>query len=445
MTPGVLIAAPASGSGKTVVTLALLRALVRAGTAVASAKVGPDYIDPAFHTAASGRPCINLDGWAMRPATLDRLIRGLGDGAELIVGEGVMGLFDGAGLPPGTGSAGNGSTADLAARTGWPVVLVVDVRGQAASAAATLAGFARHRADVALAGVVFNRVGGESHARTLREAAEATVPEVAVLGCIPRDSAFALPERHLGLVQAAERDGLGRFLDAAADHLTRHLDLDALRTLARPGHAGTGEAEAPVPPLGQRIAIARDVAFAFVYEATLEGWRRAGAALSFFSPLAGEGPAADADAVYLPGGYPELHAGRLAGSERFQGGLRAAAARGAFLYGECGGYMALGEGLVDGEGVAHQMAGLLPLETSFAAPRLHLGYRALRLARDGPLGPRGGAFRGHEFHYAATTRAGEAEPLFEAADARGTALGAVGLARGTVAGSFIHLVDRADA
>jgi cobyrinic acid a,c-diamide synthase len=465
VTPGVLISAPASGSGKTVVTLALLRTLARGGVAVASAKVGPDYIDPAFHAAASGRPCINLDGWAMRPATLDRLIRGLGEGSELIVGEGVMGLFDGAGLPEAGGTAddgpkdsgrkdsgltGDGSTADLAARTGWPVVLVVDVRGQAASAAATLAGFVRHRARVTVAGVVFNRVGGESHARTLRQAAADTVPEVAVLGCIPRDTAFALPERHLGLVQAAERECLDRFLDAAADHLARHLDLDALRGLARrldpdACRAGAGTAGPPIPPLGQRIAIARDVAFAFVYEATLEGWRRAGATLSFFSPLAGEGPAADADAIYLPGGYPELHAGRIAANRPFLDGLRAAAARGAFLLGECGGYMALGEVLVDGEGAAHAMAGLLPLETSFAAPRLHLGYRALRLAHDCPLGPRGRAFRGHEFHYAATMRAGEAEPLFEAADARGKALGPVGLARGTVAGSFIHLVDRADA
>ncbi len=445
MTPGVLIAAPASGSGKTVVTLALLRALARGGVAVASAKVGPDYIDPAFHTAASGRPCTNLDGWAMRPATLDRLIHGLAKGSELIVGEGVMGLFDGAGLPPGARPAGDGSTADLAARTGWPVVLVVDVRGQAASAAATLAGFARHRADVDVAGVLFNRVGGESHARTLREAARAAVPEAAVLGCVPRDEAFALPERHLGLVQAAERDGLDRFLDRAADHLARHIDLGVLRDLARPGRAGAGAAGPPIPPLGQRIAIARDVAFAFVYEATLDGWREAGAELSFFSPLNGEGPPADADAVCLPGGYPELHAGPLAANRPFRDGLRAAAARGAFLYGECGGYMALGEVLVDGAGAAHEMAGLLPLETSFAAPRLHLGYRALRLTQDCPLGPRGGAFRGHEFHYAATVRAGEAAPLFEAEDARGTALGAVGLARGSVAGSFIHLVDRADA
>ena len=206
---GLIIAAPASGSGKTVFTLGLLRHLAHSGLAVASAKVGPDYIDPAFHSAASGRPCLNMDPWAMPRRSLAAVARRLGEGAEILVCEGVMGLFDGATLD-------SGSTADLAAATGWPVVLVVDVRGQAASAAAVLQGFAGHRTDVHVAGAVFNRVGSARHAAILGAACAATVPQVPVLGCLPRNAELALPERHLGLVQAGELADLEAFLDGAA-------------------------------------------------------------------------------------------------------------------------------------------------------------------------------------------------------------------------------------
>jgi cobyrinic acid a,c-diamide synthase len=198
----------------------------------------------------------------------------------------------------------------------------------------------------------------------------------------------------------------------------------------------------PLPPLGQRIAVARDVAFAFTYPAMLEGWRSAGAELTLFSPLADEPPAADVDAVFLPGGYPELHAGRLAGNQRFLAGLAAAARGGAVIYGECGGYMVLGRGLVDASGARHAMAGLLPLETSFAERRRQLGYRQARLAAAGPLGKAGAAFRGHEYHYATITEEGAGMPLFAAADADGSDLGTTGRVSERVMGSFLHLVDR---
>jgi cobyrinic acid a,c-diamide synthase len=197
-----------------------------------------------------------------------------------------------------------------------------------------------------------------------------------------------------------------------------------------------------LPPLGQRIAVARDDAFLFAYPAVLEGWRRRGAALSFFSPLADESPDPMANAVYLPGGYPELHAGRLAAAGRCLAGLRRAAAAGAAIYGECGGYMLLGETLTDPDGTTHRVAGLLPLETSFAERRLHLGYRRARLLGDTPFGGRGARFRGHEFHYATTVRSGGADPLFDLWDPCGADLTAGGLRRGTVFGSFIHLIDR---
>ena len=437
LSAGLIVSAPASASGKTVFTLALLRHLARSGVAVASCKVGPDFIDPAYHAAASGRPCLNLDPWAMRAETLAYLATTLAREAGLVIGEGVMGLFD------GSGAEGKGSTADLAALTGWPVMLVIDVSGQAASAAAVVRGFAGHRTDVAVAGVVFNRVGAHGHEKVLRAAAAAAVPEVPVLGCLPRDSALALPERHLGLVQASEKEDLEGFLDAAADLVAAHVDIAALTALARPCRIVTPQPQTavPVPPLGQRIAVARDDAFAFSYPAVLDGWRAAGAEVSLFSPLEDQSPAADADAVYLPGGYPELHGGRLASSHNFLSGLKAAA-RGAVIYGECGGYMVLGRGLIDRQGRRHAMAGLVALETSFAQPRLHLGYRSVRLAATGPLGATGAGFRGHEFHYASVAKRGSGAPLFTCADASGRELEPAGLIDGRVMGSFIHLVDR---
>ncbi len=432
MTPGLIIAAPASGSGKTLVTLALLRALRQRGLAVASIKVGPDFIDPAFHTKASGRACLNLDAWAMRPKTLAALAARAGANAELIIGEGVMGLFDGA-------SDGSGSTAEVAILTGWPVVLVIDAKGMAASAAALLHGFIDYRPEVPVAGVIFNRVGGPRHAALL---AEACAPlGVAVLGALPQAPELELPNRHLGLVQAAEHPELEAFLTRAAEFAKRHLDIEALIACAKPCRLAPQDFTPVLPPLAQRIAVARDVAFAFAYPFVLDGWRAAGAEILPFSPLDDEGPDAGADAVYLPGGYPELHAGRLAANARFLEGLRAAAARGAVVYGECGGYMTLGRGLVDADGRRHALAGLLPVETSFAEPGLHLGYREAELVAAGPLGTSGARFRGHEFHFASLL-SGEGEaPLFRCRDARGAETGTTGSRAGTVMGSFLHLVD----
>lgn len=434
---GLIIAAPASGSGKTVLTAALLRLLARHGLRVAAAKLGPDYIDPAFLAAACGRPCLNIDLWAMRPETVAALLGRLSRDSDIAIIEGVMGLFDGA-------ADGTGSTADFAALTGWPAVLVVDARGQAASAGALVRGFATHRPGVNIAGVIFNRVGGTAHADMLKRAVAAL--GIPVLGCVMRDNRLSLAERHLGLVQAGEHGDLEAFLDAAADCLAASLDPGALQALARPSTATVAQTStSAIPPLGQRIAVARDPVFAFAYPALLEGWRAAGAEVLAFSPMTDEAPAADADAVYLPGGYPELHAGRLAAKANFLAGVQMAAKRRAIVFGECGGYMVLGTTLTDREGARHAMAGLLPLESSFAEPRLHLGYRQARVIAEGPLGEAGAAYRGHEFHYASVIDEGPGEPLFDCVDARGKALGACGRRRANVLGSFIHLIDRKDA
>jgi len=434
-TPGLILAAPSSGSGKTLVTLGLLAYLRGSGIRVGSAKVGPDYIDPAFHAAATGRSCLNLDSWAMAPASLSGLVQEAGRDADLVVCEGVMGLFDGADVPHGQS---DGSTAEIAALAGWPVVLVIDARGMAGSAAAVLSGFARLRPEVKVAGVIFNQVSSDKHRRMIAAACARACPEVALLGFMPRLEKLVVPSRHLGLVQACEHPDLPAFLAAAADAVGRHVDVAALRDLAKPA-ALVGPHPCPLPVLGKRIAVARDQAFAFAYAGVLEGWRRAGAEISIFSPLDDQAP--DGDAVYLPGGYPELFAGRLAANSTFLDGVRRVAADGGAVFGECGGFMVLGRSLTDAEGQRHPMAGLLPLDTSFATRRLHLGYRQARLLADGPLGPVGRTFRGHEFHFATIVDEGPGQRLFEVTDAAGSHQGQAGWQYGRVAASFLHLID----
>lgn len=435
MTPGLVIAATSSGSGKTTITLGLLRALARQGVAVAGAKVGPDFIDPCFHQAASSRPADNLDAWAMRPGTLAEIAHHLGLDASLIIAEGVMGLFD------GIGAEGLGSTADLATALGWPVILVLDARGAAASLGATLRGFAYHRSNLRIAGVIANRVGSSGHAATVKQACQAACPEIRWLGAVPRDATLSLPERHLGLVQAREHADLEGRIEHCADLVTAHIDLELLQGLANSGPMKAAPSSSPLPPLGQRIALASDDAFSFVYPALLRSWRHQGAEIIPFSPLADQGPGPDSDAVYLPGGYPELHAGRLAQNQGFRTAMQDAAARGAVIYGECGGYMTLGRTLTDETGTPHAMLGLLPLETSFADRKLHLGYRRAITRTDSVLGAAGTGLRGHEFHYASIVDEAAGMPLFDSFDGQSTALGAVGLIQANVYGSFLHLID----
>lgn len=433
---GLIFAAPASGSGKTLVTAGLLRHLRGRGVRVVAAKAGPDFIDPTFHAAASGGACINLDAWAMRPTTLAGLVAQLQAGADFVLCEGAMGLFDGTGA---TGEAG--STAELAGLTGWPVVLVVDAHGQGASVAALLRGFACHEPAVPLAGVIFNRVAGARHRALLASAVARHLPDLVFLGGLPSAPGLILPSRHLGLVPASEVDTADAVIERAAALIEAHLDVARLLGLARPSTLDDRPCNSTIPPLRRRIAVARDAAFCFAYPALLEGWRREGAELTFFSPLANEAPDSTVEAVYLPGGYPELWAGRLAAAEGFFAGLRRAAAAGQPVYGECGGYMVLGEYLIDAEGRKQRMAGLLPLATSFAERRLSLGYRCATLLDGGPLGSAGICYRGHEFHYSTVVREDDAGPLARVTDASGAELGTRGLRRGSVFGSFIHLVD----
>jgi cobyrinic acid a,c-diamide synthase len=404
---GLIVAAPRSGAGKTTVTLALLAVLRRRRLAVQAAKAGPDYIDPAFHAAATGRPSINLDSWAMPASLLDALMSDAAESAEMIIVEGVMGLFDGIEAPPGR----TGSTADLAGRFGLPVLLVIDASGQSQSAAALVRGFTMHDPAVQIGGVVLNRVGSERHRRLVSSAISTL--GIPILGSIARDESLSLPERHLGLVQASEHGDIEACLTRFADLAERHIDLDGIARLAAGPRIELSRGTTAIKPPGARIALAQD-----------------------------EPPPESCDACWLPGGYPELHAGRLAAAHRFRDGIKSFAAT-RRVHGECGGYMVLGESLEHADGVSHAMTGLLGHATSFAERKLHLGYREARLLADCPLGLEGSLVRGHEFHYASLTATGNDAPLAELADGQGQALGTTGGRRGNVTGTFFHTIAAA--
>ena len=454
---GLVVAAAASHAGKTTISVGLIAALKARGLKVRAAKCGPDYIDPKFLEAASGAPAINLDPWAMKPDAISSRLARLGDGADIVVVEGVMGLFDGA-------AEGAGSTASLARLTGLPVLLVVGGRGVAQSAAAVAEGCARLADGFSVVGAVVNEIASDRHADLVREGFErASVP---LLGLVRRDPSIALPSRHLGLVQAEEHEDLARKIARAGELVAEGVELDKIveagAPIDSPPPCGEGMGEGslrtrdlvrhPTPspspqggggllaPLGQRIAVARDVAFAFAYPHLLQDWRDQGAEISFFSPLKDEAPSSGADAVFLPGGYPELHADKIAAASNFRAGILAAEKRGALIYGECGGYMVLGERLVDAEGKSHRMLGLLPVSTSFQKRKLHLGYRRLTPLGDAPWRA---PLTAHEFHFASILEERADERLFGAADSSGRILGNIGCRRGRVMGSFAHVIDAA--
>jgi cobyrinic acid a,c-diamide synthase len=432
----IIIGAPRSGSGKTSVTIGILRALSRRGIRVRGAKSGPDYIDPGFHAAATGLPGVNLDSWAMTPNLLNGLASQASDDAEFIVLESAMGLFDGIPSTPGR----TGAAADLAALYGVPVLLVLDVSGQSTTVAAVAKGFATYHPDVRMAGVVLNRLGSERHKKLCTDAVEAL--GLPVVGAILRDPTLTMPERHLGLVQASEHTDLMTFIDRMADMVEASIDLDAVMRLAAPlAPIGGGFDDALQPP-GQRIALAQDAAFTFLYPHVAAHWRAAGVEVVPFSPLADEAPRMDCDVCWIPGGYPELHADKLAAAHNFRAGMQKFALTKP-VHGECGGFMVLGEALEDAAGEHHKMLGLLGHSTSFAKRKMNLGYRQARLLADCPLGARGTQVRGHEFHYARMISPANDEPLADLADGQGNSLGTSGYRRGHVSGAFFHAIAKA--
>ena len=407
-----LIAAPASGSGKTLVSLALTALARRRGAAIQTFKVGPDYLDPQLLSAASGRPCRNLDPLLCGEAWVQRSFHRHAAAVDLALVEGVMGLFD------GRGPSSEGSSAHVAQLLQLPVVLVVEASRQAGSLAALVRGFRDHQPGLQLAGVVLNGVGSERHHALLAEALAAI--HVPLFGALPRHDSLQLPSRHLGLLPAHELGDLQERLGAWAELAERHLQLELLwPLLQRPESAAAtadpadAAAEPPPPaPESVPIAIASDAAFHFRYPEAEELLEQQGLQVQPWSPLADEALPTGCRALVLPGGYPELHAEQLAAGQRSLAALRLAHRSGLPIYAECGGLLLLGQQLHDGQGRAHAMAGVLPF--SAARGGLSLGYRTATALRDSLLLRRGEQLCGHEFHrWQLQHTAAAADPLWQ--------------------------------
>lgn len=355
------------------------------------------------------------------------------ENADIIIAEGAMGLFDGA----PQGASGIGASADIAHLLGWPILLIHDISGQAQTAAALLRGLASHDPQLTFAGVVLNRCGSPRHLNLVSgEIAKISLP---ILGSFPKDETQILPERHLGLVQAAETDNLEQRLNRLADFVEKHINIEQLISLSRSSTTDTKlVASNKILPPAQRIAIARDEAFSFLYPHVTQAWHKAGAELYFFSPLENQAPSNECDLCWLPGGYPELYAQRISQADLFLKGVRDFSQTRA-VHGECGGFMVLGKTLTDAKGTTVPMLGLIELETSFAKRKLHLGYRQARLATDHCLGKANRLLRGHEFHYATIIKE-EGAPFALVRDAYDAEEKPAGLRAGHVSGSFFHVI-----
>jgi cobyrinic acid a,c-diamide synthase len=430
--PCLVIAGTHSGVGKTTIATALMAAYTRRGLRVQPFKVGPDFIDGSFHEAACGRPSRNLDGWMLsRDANLDILMRASED-ADLAIVEGVMGLFDGR-----EATSESGSTAEMAKWLQAPVLLVVDASAMARSAAAVVRGFETFDPDLNVAGVLFNRIGGERHAELLRDAIGGACRAKAC-GFLPRNENIHLPSRHLGLTMAAESltpaclDEMGRWVEA-------HVDLDALLQLARPaGGSIEFRNTEPVPANRVRIAVARDAAFCFYYRDNLDLLRRYGAELVEFSPIRDAALPAAIGGLYLGGGYPELHAAELSANAHMLEAIRRFAQSGAPVYAECGGFMYLTDAIVDAGGREHSMAGLFPTRARMQPRLAALGYLEAEVSEDALWLRDGERVRGHEFRHS------EIDPMpphvrrcFVVRDGRGER--AEGYAAGSVLAGYAHL------
>ena len=388
-----LVAAAHSGAGKTTVTLGLLRAYRRQGLRVQAFKVGPDYIDPIHHRTAAGADSINLDGFMMSTGHIRELYARHGAGADVVIAEGVMGLFDGS-------RKSEGSSAALAILLDLPVILVLNAKAMAYSAAALLFGLKNFDPRLHIAGVIFNFVNSPSHYRLLQEACADV--GVTALGHLPDNPALRIPSRHLGLDTANAEEAI----EAAADHLSRHLDLDALLAATAPAAAQTEAEQAPattqVPP-PRTILIARDAAFHFLYPENIRALERWGH-IEFFSPLTTTSLPKTIDLLYLPGGYPELYLEQLSQNKTLITAIREHAARGGKILAECGGMMYLGRSITDANGQPWPMIGLLDIATTMAPKKLTLGYRSVEIE--------GHPLKGHEFHYSQYVGEPPANPVF---------------------------------
>jgi cobyrinic acid a,c-diamide synthase len=464
---GFLIAAPQSGSGKTTISLGIMAAMRKRGMKVAPFKCGPDFIDPGYHRLASGSPSINLDGWMCPLTFVTETFQLHSAKADVSIIEGVMGLFDGMGSSPM-----DGSSAQIAAVTGAPVVLVVNARGMAASAAALVKGFAVFDPTVKVAGVIFNNVGSTSHADLLQAAIRESLPGVAVLGCMPRDEKLLIPSRHLGLVTAEDNPLPQEFMDHLVAVCEQYLDIDGLARLEVKDNNGTlpplqGEGrggdgvdcvisascqDAPHPPPNLplerggtknskiRIAVASDSAFCFVYEDNLRLLQEAGLEIVMFSPMNDNSLPDNISGIYLPGGYPELYAEKLTGNSHMRSAIRAAVENGMPVYAECGGFIYLTEGMESTEDAQpSDFVGVFPVRARMLPKRKALGYRQVELVADSVIAASGETARGHEFHYSEIAGMPEQIERCYMITRQGKQLGPEGYRYKNCLASYVHL------
>jgi cobyrinic acid a,c-diamide synthase len=445
--PRIIVAGVASSVGKTTVAAGLIAALREQGLTVQPFKCGPDYIDPSYHERAARRPCRNLDAWMLQDAQLiEGFARACG-GADIAVIEGVMGLFDGSDW-----HSERGSTAQIAKLLGAPVLLVTDISGAARSAAVPVLGCRHFDHEVALRAVVLNFAGSAGHAQGCAQAITRATG-LPVLGWLPRDPRLGIPERHLGLTPGGEQPDAEARIAAIALEVAQRFDLRALLEVARsapklsvasPVEGPPAPAPAPrtTPRTAPVLAVARDAAFCFYYPENLELLAEAGADIEFFSPLRGECPSAHAGGVYLGGGYPELHGRTLAGNTALWQRLRDLRAKGAPIYAECGGFMALTQRLIDLEGNEWPMAGVIPGEVRMGGKLAALGYRLVTAVRDNLIADTGQILRGHEFRYSSWVVDQEVASRVAAWRVQGTRNNEqelAGFAEGSVLASYEHL------
>lgn len=434
--PRIAIAAPHSGSGKSTVTTGLMRAF-SAKHVVQGFKAGPDYIDPGYHTAATGRPSRNLDTWMLPHEAVKRSIELAQSDAGIAIIEGVMGLYDGY-----DALTERGSTAELAKLTNTPIIVVIDASAMARTAGAVALGMRAFDPDVNVQGVICNRVGSETHAQWVTEAIESV--GIPVLGCIPRLAELHLPERHLGLHMAHEEgNALRDFLQVAAEVMTQHLDLERIWQIAEQAAPVTVQTPEQPQPLAVeqsiRIGVAKDEAFCFYYQDNFDYLTAAGAELVTFSPLHDATLPPGLQGLYLGGGYPELYAEQLAANQSMMHALKGAIHAGLPTYAECGGLMVLTQQIVDQQGKVYPMLGLLP-GYAVMRERVRLGYREVTALQDTLVLPASEATRGHEFHYSDWENRGDAVPAaYRVTPRHGQQPRSEGYAVGNLLASYVHL------
>jgi len=434
-----MLAGTHSGVGKTTLSTALLAALTRKGYRVQPFKVGPDYIDPGYHKLATGRFSRNLDPWMLGEDGVKELFARSAVSGDLSVIEGVMGLYDGA---RATGEYG--SSAHVAKILKTPVILIMDVRSMARSAAAVALGYLNLDPEVPIAGLLFNKVGSPSHFKLVKEAVE-SVCDVPVVGYLPKNKAVEMPERHLGLVPTVENQGLGRALEAMVEELGQTVDLNLLIELARsaePLEAGFKGAVFPSRPVEARvkIAYALDEAFNFYYQDGLDLLEAYGARLVPFSPLKDETLPQGVGGIYIGGGFPEMFLERLTENHAIMGAMREAHEGGMPIYAECGGLMYLTRAVTDFQGRRYPMVGLVPGECRMQPRLAAMGYVTARAMGDNILVYNGEEYRGHEFHYSTLEGADSKIPwALELTKNRDGSRRRDGYAQGNLLASYVHL------